>query len=108
MTSFEKRVYTVVKQIPAGQVRTYAWIARRLKKPRSARAVGNALNKNPFTIIVPCHRVVSSDGSLGGYALGSGLKKKLLDIELSAINDRKVFEGYYVIRNSVKIEGIGQ
>jgi len=81
LTHFEKKVYTVVKQIPMGQVRTYAWVAKRIGRPGASRAVGNCLNKNPFPIIVPCHRVVNSDGSIGGYAFGKDLKKKLLEIE---------------------------
>lgn len=74
-------MYTVVKQIPRGQVRSYAWVARKVGSPRATRAVGTALKKNPNTIIVPCHRVVRSDGSLGEYALGKDLKKRLLEIE---------------------------
>ena len=81
LTSFQKRVYTVVKEIPCGETRSYAWVARGIGKPRAVRAVGTALKRNPFTIIVPCHRVVCSDGSLGNYALGADLKKKLLGIE---------------------------
>lgn len=89
LTSFQRKVYTVVKQIPVGETRTYAWIARKAGSAGAARAVGNALNKNPFPVIVPCHRVVSSGGSLGKYAFGTDLKRKLLAIELSAINKKK-------------------
>ena len=81
LTSFQKKVYTVVKKIPLGETRSYAWVARRIGKPHAARAVGTALKKNPFTIIVPCHRVVCSDGSPGDYTLGKDLKKRLLEIE---------------------------
>ncbi|MBU1062462.1 MAG: MGMT family protein [Candidatus Omnitrophica bacterium] len=81
LTSFQKKVYTEVKRIPRGEIRTYAWVARRIGKPRAVRAVGTALKKNPFTIIVPCHRVVRSDGDIGEYALGADLKKRLLEIE---------------------------
>lgn len=81
LTSFQKKVYTVVKEIPRGETRSYAWVAQRIGNPRAARAVGTALKKNPFTIVVPCHRVVHSDGSIGEYALGADLKKKLLEIE---------------------------
>lgn len=84
LTLFQKKVYTVVKQIPRGEVRTYAWVARRIKRPGAARAVGTALKRNPFTIIVPCHRVVRSDGAIGGYALGRDLKKRLLETERHA------------------------
>lgn len=81
LTSFQKKVYTVVKRIPIGQVRTYAWVAQQTGRPKAARAVGNALNKNPFLIVVPCHRVIHSGGKIGNYALGKGLKKKLLEAE---------------------------
>ncbi len=81
LTSFQKKVYTVVKEIPCGETRSYAWVAQEIGKPRAVKAVGTALKRNPFTIIVPCHRVVRSDGSLGNYALGADLKKKLLEIE---------------------------
>ena len=81
LTSFQKKVYTVVSQIPRGQVRSYRWVALKAKRPKAVRAVGRALNKNPFSIIVPCHRVVHQDGSLGKYAFGRDLKKRLLEIE---------------------------
>ncbi len=81
LTSFQKRVYTVVKKIPSGEVRAYAWVAKRIGKPGASRAVGNSLNKTPFPIIVPCHRVVHSDGSIGEYAFGKDLKIRLLKIE---------------------------
>jgi len=77
ITDFERRVYAAVKTIPRGEVRTYGWVARQLGAPRAARAVGNALNKNPFAPIVPCHRVVASNG-LGGFARGLTAKKQLL------------------------------
>jgi len=89
LTSFQRRVYTVVKQIPVGQVRTYAWVARKVNRPGAARAVGNALNRNPFPIIVPCHRVVRSNGSVGGYAFGKDLKKQLLEIERVKIRNQQ-------------------
>ena len=73
-TDFQKKVYQAVKTIPKGQVRTYGGVAQRIGNPRASRAVGNALNKNPWPIIVPCHRVVAQNG-LGGFA--KGLKKKI-------------------------------
>ncbi|MBU1146764.1 MAG: MGMT family protein [Candidatus Omnitrophica bacterium] len=90
LTLFEKKVYTVVKSIPVGETRTYAWVARKVGRPRAVRAVGTALRKNPFTLIVPCHRVVRSDGSIGRYALGADLKKRLLEIEYAGRDKRKV------------------
>ncbi len=88
LTSFQKKVYTVVKRIPFGETRSYTWVADKVGRPRAARAVGTALRKNPFTIVVPCHRVVHSDGSSGEYALGSDLKKRLLGIERHAERDK--------------------
>jgi methylated-DNA-[protein]-cysteine S-methyltransferase len=80
LTEFSKRVYEAVKTIPKGEVRTYGWVAEKIGKPGAARAVGNALNKNPFPIVVPCHRVIAKN-SLGGFAKGLGAKKRLLRSE---------------------------
>jgi len=81
ITEFEKRVYKAVFSIPRGRTRSYGWVAERIKSPRSCRAVGNALNKNPYTGTVPCHRVVKSDGSAGGFSRGRRAKIKLLRSE---------------------------
>ena len=81
MTSFEKKVYKAVLRIPLGQTRTYKWVARQIGKPKAARAVGQALKRNPWTLIIPCHRVVASGGKLGGYSKGVKVKKRLLDLE---------------------------
>jgi O-6-methylguanine DNA methyltransferase len=83
LTDFEKAVYAAVMRIPMGQTRTYTWVARAVGRPKSARAVGNALNKNPFAPYVPCHRVVASDGTLGGYKDGIRKKSALLEKERS-------------------------
>ncbi len=80
LTEFEQEVYKAAKTIPKGQVRTYGWVAKKIGRPGAARAVGNALNKNPFPVIVPCHRVVAGSG-LGGFALGLKRKKQLLRSE---------------------------
>ncbi|MFZ5800342.1 MAG: methylated-DNA--[protein]-cysteine S-methyltransferase [Candidatus Omnitrophota bacterium] len=79
--SFKEKIWKAACEIPIGQTRSYAWIARKIGQPKAARAVGQALKKNPYPIIVPCHRVVSSNGSLGGYALGKNKKKLLLKLE---------------------------
>lgn len=81
ITIFEGKVYKAIKAIPKGQVRSYKWVAKRIGRPKAYRAVGNALNKNPFAPVVPCHRVVKSDGSLGGFARGAKTKLKLLQAE---------------------------
>lgn len=78
LTAFQKAVYRATAAIPRGQTRTYAQIAARIGSPHAVRAVGNALHRNPFAPAVPCHRVVRSDGTLGGFALGAATKKRLL------------------------------
>jgi len=81
MTEFEKKVLRITAKIPLGEVRTYKWVARKAGKPRAYRAVANALAKNPFTILVPCHRVVTSGKGYGGYAHGRRMKKDLINLE---------------------------
>ncbi len=80
---FERMVLEQLRRIPKGQVRTYRDIAREIGHPGAVRAVGNACAKNPVPLIVPCHRVVRSDGGLGGYSLrgGTSLKRRLLESE---------------------------
>jgi methylated-DNA-[protein]-cysteine S-methyltransferase len=85
---FTQAVLKVTESIPYGEIRSYRWIAEKLGKPRATRAVGNALARNPIPFIIPCHRVVRSDGSLGGYALGLSWKKRLLKLEKSVQNHR--------------------
>ena len=80
LTKFQEKVYNVVKKIPKGQVLTYKEVARRMGSPRAYRAVGQALHKNPFKE-VPCHRVIRSDGKIGGYARGAKIKVELLKEE---------------------------
>jgi O-6-methylguanine DNA methyltransferase len=75
---FQKSVLEACATIPVGQVRPYGWIASEIDNPRSVRAVGTALGHNPIPLIVPCHRVVRSDGSVGNYAFGPDLKHDLL------------------------------
>ena len=79
--AFHRRIYRLTKKIPYGQVRTYGWLAKAAGKPAAARAVGNALAHNPFPLAVPCHRVIRSDGQLGGFGGGIELKKVLLRLE---------------------------
>lgn len=80
-TDFEKKVWLTLKEIPYGQTRTYKWLAEKIKKPDAARAVGQALKKNPLPLIFPCHRIISSDRSIGGYSAGVDIKKWLLNHE---------------------------
>ena len=81
LSEFEKSVYKAILKIPSGEVRTYGWVAKAIGRPKASRAVGNALNKNPYSPIVPCHRIIRSDGSMGGFALGLKMKKILLKRE---------------------------
>jgi AraC family transcriptional regulator of adaptative response/methylated-DNA-[protein]-cysteine methyltransferase len=78
LTAFQQQVYRAVSAIPPGETRSYGWVARWIGRPGSVRAVGQALHRNPFAPIVPCHRVIRSDGTLGGYARGRARKRRLL------------------------------
>ncbi len=80
-TPFQKRVLLAEHAIPRGSVSTYGRIARYIDNPQGARAVGNALAKNPFPLIIPCHRAVRSDGRLGGFRGGTEMKRSLLSLE---------------------------
>jgi methylated-DNA-[protein]-cysteine S-methyltransferase len=80
-TAFQRAVWRVLRTIPRGETRSYGWVARRVGKPRAARAVGAACGANPVPILVPCHRVVAGDGSLGGFSGGLRLKRRLLALE---------------------------
>ena len=75
-TKFQISVWNEIKKIPKGQTKTYKDIAVALKKPKSSRAVANACGKNPLLIEIPCHRVIRSDGNLGGYSGKGGMKQK--------------------------------
>jgi methylated-DNA-[protein]-cysteine S-methyltransferase len=80
---FSQAVWRACAEIPAGETKTYGWIARRIGKPAAARAVGRALGANPFAPLIPCHRVVASDGKLCGFSAPGGLetKRRMLDYE---------------------------
>lgn len=75
-TNFQKKVWKEISKIPKGKVRTYKELAKLIGKPKSSRAVANACGKNPYPIKIPCHRVIRSDGSLGGYSGKGGIKTK--------------------------------
>ena len=87
--AFQRKVLAAAREIPFGEARPYAWVARRIGQPRAVRAVGTALGRNPVPVIVPCHRVLRSDGGLGGYIFGLDVKERLLQIERTT----PVFEG---------------
>ena len=80
-TAFQRRVWQELQKIPRGTTRTYTQVARALGKPNSVRAVARACATNPTSIVVPCHRVVRTDGALAGYRWGLQLKQKLLRLE---------------------------
>jgi methylated-DNA-[protein]-cysteine S-methyltransferase len=83
-TCFQQAVWKTTAEISYGETQSYAWIAKRVKNPKAARAVGQAMGANPIPIIVPCHRVISSAGKLGGFSAGVGMKKQLLELETKA------------------------
>jgi methylated-DNA-[protein]-cysteine S-methyltransferase len=90
------QVYDLIAQIPEGKVTTYGDIARALGHPRASRVIGRILNKNPNPILTPCHRVIKSNGNIGGYAFGKARKKELLKKEgLSFIGDSTTQLGKY-------------
>ena len=80
-TEFQKKVWDALEKIPYGETRTYKEVAKMVGNEKAARAVGMANNKNNIPIIIPCHRVIGSNGKLVGYALGLEMKKYLLDLE---------------------------
>ncbi len=86
---FRRRVLEVARRIPFGEVRRYAWLARRIGRPRAARAVGTALARNPVPLLVPCHRVLRSDGSVSGYLFGVRVKEALLGFEQRTLKGRR-------------------
>jgi len=80
-TPFQRQVWQVTREIPYGQVTTYQKLAQAIGRPKASRAVGNALAQNPLLLVIPCHRVLRADGSLGGFAAGPALKRILLQLE---------------------------
>ncbi len=80
-TEFEKSVWLALREVPYGETRSYRWLAERIGRPKALRAVGRALSKNPIPIVLPCHRIIESDGSIGGYSSGIEKKRRLLNLE---------------------------
>jgi len=83
-TPFQQEVWQMTRLIPYGETRSYTWVAEQTGRPRAVRAVGQALARNPLPVIIPCHRVLSIDGKLGGYSGGTVVKRQLLSLEASA------------------------
>ena len=84
-TTFQLKVWTYLKKIPRGTVKTYSQVAKAIGKPLAVRAVANAIGKNPYAPRIPCHRVIRSDGSLGGYSSKGGVKTKKLLLKKEGI-----------------------
>ncbi|MBA4416793.1 MAG: methylated-DNA--[protein]-cysteine S-methyltransferase [Syntrophus sp. (in: bacteria)] len=78
---FTQRVLEELRKIPYGQTRSYGWLAKKLGYTNAARAVGQALGRNPIPIVIPCHRVIREDGSIGGFSMGIQIKERLLALE---------------------------
>ena len=85
-TKFQLQVWNYLKKIPIGSVKTYKQVAIAINKPKSARAVANACAKNPYAPNIPCHRVIRSDGGLGGYSGRGGINQKLKLLRLEKVN----------------------
>lgn len=81
LTPFQRDVLTVTREVPVGEVRPYSWIAARIGRPRAVRAVGTALGHNPVPLVIPCHRVIRSDGQPGDYIFGPDTKQTILHAE---------------------------
>lgn len=84
-TLFQRKVWLYLKKIPRGKVKTYSDVAKAIGKPLAVRAVANAIAKNPYSPRIPCHRVIRSDGSLGGYSGKGGVKTKKLLLKKEGI-----------------------
>jgi len=92
MTKFQSECYEALKKVPKGKVITYAGLARMVGRPKVHRAVGSAMNKNPYAPQVPCHRVVKSNGDLGGFATDIKVKIKRLQKEGVVVSDNKIVD----------------
>jgi len=92
MTKFQSECYDALKKVPKGKVITYAGLARMVGRPKAHRAVGSAMNKNPYAPQVPCHRVVKSNGDLGGFATDIKVKIKRLQKEGVVVSDNKIVD----------------
>ena len=84
-TKFQLKVWGYLKKIPRGTVKTYSQVAKSIGKPSAVRAVANAIGKNPYAPKIPCHRVIRSDGTLGGYSGKGGIKTKKLLLKREGI-----------------------
>ncbi len=86
-TNLQKKVWSYLRKIPKGKKISYSELATKISKKNAVRAIASAVGKNPVAVIIPCHRIISKDGSLGGYAWGLKMKSALLDVELGGMAD---------------------
>ena len=86
-TTLQKNVWTYLQSIPKGQTFSYSYLAEKLCVKNAVRAVASAVGKNPISILIPCHRIIRKNGSLGGYVWGPKMKRELLDMEVSGMAD---------------------
>lgn len=90
-TQFQRKVWQAARLIPYGETRSYGWLAGKVAKPGAGRAIGQAMSKNRLPIIIPCHRVIAGDGSLGGFSGGLDMKKRLLQLETPVTSPLSTF-----------------
>ncbi len=88
-TPFQRKVWQTTRLIPYGETRSYSWLAKEIGKPKAVRAIGQALGRNPLPIIIPCHRVISSNSKLGGFSGGLEIKRQLLSLETTATSPQQ-------------------
>jgi methylated-DNA-[protein]-cysteine S-methyltransferase len=93
-TEFQRRVWAITRDIPRGQTRTYGQVALAAGSPDAARAVGQAMARNPWPIVVPCHRVLGSDGSLTGFGGGVDMKRRMLQLEGARAAGQQLLDGF--------------
>tara|TARA_Y100001970_G_C14014744_1_gene740324 strand:- start:671 stop:952 length:282 start_codon:yes stop_codon:yes gene_type:complete len=90
-TPFQLKVWKYIKSIPKGRIITYKQLAKAIKMPKATRAVANACAKNPYAPIIPCHRVIRSDGSLGGYSGPGGIRQKIKLLRSEKVKFKSIF-----------------
>ncbi len=90
-TQFQRKVWQAARLIPYGETRSYGWLAEKVAKPGAGQAIGQAMSKNRLPIIIPCHRVIAGDGSLGGFTGGLDMKRRLLQLETPVTSPLSTF-----------------
>ena len=95
------KIYDLIKKVPPGKVTTYGELAKSIGKYKSSRVIGKILNKNPFPINIPCHRVVLSNGKIGGYYYGTEIKKRILEKEGLKISAEGKIHNFYAVKKII-------